>query len=339
MKHLLGNTDSLQLFPLSYPWAWDMYLENMDNHWTPREIPVANDVALWRSDGLSEAERHLFLSVMAQLTTFDVQRGDETAESLQGIIDPPEIKHYLKRLADEEALHTWAYQFIIENMGLDPEDIYSRYARVPQMKARVDLANELSSRAKRAWAKRVFTPEAALTLREKQEILFATIFWFLCFEGIWFVMGLSGPIQNLSRHGKFTGAAEQFQYILRDEFQHIRFGIHLINAYIEQYPDCMSKSFVAAIGRLFEETIRLEDDYIRYCLPAPTVGYNVEDHTETAKWYANQRASSIGLPPVYEGAQHRFPWMSEQVSIRKEKNFFETRPTEYRTGGALNWDD
>ena len=79
--------------------------------------------------------------------------------------------------------------------------------------------------------------------------------------------------------------------------------------------------------------------HIRYCLPSPIVGYNVEDHIETAKWYANQRASSIGLPPVYEGAQHRFPWMSEQVSIRKEKNFFETRPTEYRTGGALSWDD
>jgi ribonucleoside-diphosphate reductase beta chain len=96
---------------------------------------------------------------------------------------------------------------------------------------------------------------------------------------------------------------------------------------------------VEAIGRLFQETIRLEDDYIRYCLPSPTVGYNADDHIETAKWYANQRAGSIGLAPVYEGAEHRFAWMSEQVSIRKEKNFFETRPTEYRTGGALSWDD
>ena len=69
------------------------------------------------------------------------------------------------------------------------------------------------------------------------------------------------------------------------------------------------------------------------------VGYNADDHIETAKWYTNQRASSIGLGPVYEGAEHRFPWMSEQVSTRKEKNFFETRPTEYRTGGALSWDD
>jgi len=338
MKPLLGNTDSLQLFPLAYPWAWDMYLENMDNHWTPREIPVAPDVALWRSEKLSDAERHLFLSVMAQLTTFDVQRGDETAETLQGIMDPPEIKHYLKRLADEEALHTWSYQFIIENMGLDPEDIYTRYARIPEMRARVDLANELSARVKRVWAKRILNPNAVLTTHDKQEILFAMIFWFLCFEGVWFVMGLSGPIQNMARNGKFIGAAEQFQYILRDEFQHIRFGTHLVRAYIEQYPECMTESFIQAIGRLFQETIRLETDYIHYCLPAPMIGYNAEDHVETAKWYANQRLASLGLGPAYQ-AEHRFPWMSEQVSIRKEKNFFETRPTEYRTGGALKWED
>jgi len=102
----------------------------------------------------------------------------------------------------------------------------------------------------------------------------------------------STPIQNLARNDKFTGAAEQFQYILRDELQHIRFGVHLVNTYVEQYPECLSQSFTMAIGRLFEETIRLEADYIRYCLPSPIVGYNADDHIETAKWYANQRASS-----------------------------------------------
>ncbi len=35
---------------------------------------------------------------------------------------------------------------------------------------------------------------------------------------------------------------------------------------------------------------------------------------------------------------HEFPWMSEQMLIKKEKNFFETRVTDYRTGGALQWD-
>ena len=179
MKPLLGNSDSLQLFPISYQWAWDMYLENMDNHWTPREIQVAPDVALWKSSILTEQERHLFLSVMAQLTTFDVQRGDETAETLQVILDPPELKHYLKRLADEEALHTWSYQYIIENLGIDQQDIYSQYERVPQMHDRVKFANLLSETAKQAYIKRILDQRYEFTLSEKQDILLAIIFWFL----------------------------------------------------------------------------------------------------------------------------------------------------------------
>ena len=341
MKKILDNTDSLQLFPLSYPWAWDMYLENMDNHWTPREISVAPDVALWKTPSLPEEERHLFLSIMAQLTTFDVQRGDETAEALQTVLNPPELKHFLKRLTDEEALHTWSYQYIIENLNLDQEDIYSRYDRVPSMKARVDLANDLSDRIKRVYARRMLDPDYTYTLHDGQEILFAIIFWFLCFEGIWFVMGLQGPIQNLARFGLFIGAAEQFQYILRDEFQHIRFGVYLIREFISQYPECLTPSFTDAVQRLFYKAIELEEDYINYCLPQPVKGYSAQDHVSTAKWYANQRAKAVGLtlPFAASEAVHEFSWFSEMIALRKEKNFFETRPTEYRTGGALKWED
>jgi ribonucleoside-diphosphate reductase beta chain len=31
--------------------------------------------------------------------------------------------------------------------------------------------------------------------------------------------------------------------------------------------------------------------------------------------------------------------MSEMVDLTKSKNFFETRVTEYQTGGALEWQD
>jgi hypothetical protein len=33
-----------------------------------------------------------------------------------------------------------------------------------------------------------------------------------------------------------------------------------------------------------------------------------------------------------------FPWMAEMIDLKKEKNFFETRVTEYQSGGALSWD-
>ena len=335
-KPLLGPCDSYQLEPFEYPWAWEMARECEQNTWTPEEIPVAGDVAQWKGT-LLEEERHLFLSIMSQLTTFDIQRGDDAAETFLALLQPAEIKHFLKRLVWEEALHTRSYRYVIENMGLDLE-IYDRWRTVPAMKARIDLGNRLSDAAQAVYTKRVRDPSYEFTTRDKQEILFAMIFWFLCFEGVWFVMGLSGPVQALARTGKFEGAAEQFRYILRDEFQHIRFGQHVVKEYMAQYPECMTDSFKDAISRLMETTIGMERDYIVYCLPNPILGYNTSDHVETAKWYANLRMHAIGLDPVYTGVEHKFPWMAEMTNIRKETNFFEKRPTEYRTGGALSWD-
>ncbi len=47
-------------------------------------------------------------------------------------------------------------------------------------------------------------------------------------EGLFFYVGFA-QILALGRQNKMTGAAEQYQYILRDESMHCNFGIDLIN--------------------------------------------------------------------------------------------------------------
>jgi ribonucleotide reductase beta subunit family protein with ferritin-like domain len=47
-------------------------------------------------------------------------------------------------------------------------------------------------------------------------------------EGLFFYVGFT-QILALGRQNKMTGAAEQYQYILRDESMHCNFGIDLIN--------------------------------------------------------------------------------------------------------------
>ena len=59
---------------------------------------------------------------------------------------------------------------------------------------------------------------------------------------------------------------------------------------------------------------------------------------EYLQFIANRRLSQLGLPEQFPNAQNPFPWMSEIMDLRKEKNFFETRVIEYQTGGALTWD-
>lgn len=336
-KPLLGPCSTYQLEPFVYPWAWDMARQCEHNTWSPEEVPTAPDVMEYRSPNLDQAKRHMFEAVMAQLTTFDIQRGDDAAETFLQILKPAEIKHFLKRLVWEEALHTRSYRFIIENLGMDLE-IYDRWEHVPAMKARIDYGNKISDRL--MISARHAQDSGHWSLAAKQELLLAMIFWFLIFEGIWFMLNLKGPLQNLARQGNFRGAAEQFQYIARDEDQHVRFGQKLILAFSQQHPEVWDKSTKQAAIELFYDAINLEGDYAKYFLSAgPVLGYSISDHVETAKFFAASQCISLGLPNPYPEAQHRFPWMAEQMELKKEKNFFETRVTDYHTGGALDWGD
>lgn len=341
IKPILGPCDSYQLAPFAYKWAWDMYQDCRANEWTPKEIGVDKDVADWKSPELPESHRHLFLSVMAQLTTFDIERGDDAAETFLSIIQPAEMKQFLKRLIFEEASHSESYRYCIENMGIPeygPDNIYDTWKRVPVFEERIKLSQSISDPLLEWNHKKIELVD--YTLEDKEAFLRAAIYWFLIFEGVWFWISLLGPVQHLSRLGYFRKTAEQFSYIIRDEAQHIKFGINLIKEFMVQYPEAVNENSLNQVKNDIDKALILEDRYIQYCLKEGSVmGYSAGDHSETARYLANMRLRSIGLPNQFENVTHKFPWFSEALELKKEKNFFESRVTEYRTGGALDFSD
>ncbi len=90
---------------------------------------------------------------------------------------------------------------------------------------------------------------------------------------------------------------------------------------------------------LVKEGVELEYQYAADTMPHGILGMNAEMFRDYLQFIANRRLNQIGLPEQYPGAQNPFPWMSEVMDLNKEKNFFETRVTEYQVGGALSWDD
>jgi ribonucleoside-diphosphate reductase beta chain len=74
-------------------------------------------------------------------------------------------------------------------------------------------------------------------------------------------------------------------------------------------------------------------------MPRGVLGLNAPIFKEYLRFVANRRCQQIGLDIPYPGATNPFPWMSEMIDLKKEKNFFETRVTEYKTGGALSWEE
>ena len=339
-KPLLGPCDSYQLEPFAYEWAWAMARAQENNNWAPEEIAVAPDVVDYKNPAVDPKFKHLFESVMAQLTTFDIERGDDAAETFLSVFQPAEIRHFFKRLVWEEGLHTRSYRYVIENLGI-PLSIYDTWKTVPAMKERVEMAQKLSEPVLQTIKRQIEgRPYHEMSVAEKQALLRSLVFWFLIFEGVWFWVSLLGPIQQLSRLGFFKGGAEQFSYIARDESSHIGFGVALIREFMAQYPEALTEELLADIDRDTRRAIELEQGYISYCFKdGPILGYSIPDHVATAKFFANMRLGSVGLPQPFEDAYHAFPWMSEQMELKKEKNFFETRVTEYQAGGALFFDD
>ncbi len=321
-----GLTDINQLAPFRYPWAWKYFLNANRNHWTPLDINMAQDVHDYHHR-LTTEERHVYENVLAYLTTSDILAMRNIGLAVMEKMSAPELQIYQARQVYEEALHTWTYQHCIETLNLDQGEIYNRYRVVPEIHAKIRIANRrLDS---------VLRPDVDLRDRDTlAEFLMAYIFFAAVFEGCWFYNGFS-PIFALQRRGLMKGTAEQLQYIMRDEVMHAGFGIRVARQIMEEEairPD------PAALREMWDEAEAAETAYARFLLPEPILGYSAQLHGEQFRFIANRRARQLGVEEPFPGAENALPWLDEQANLRKEKNFFETRVTEYQTGGALSWD-
>ncbi|MGB0957750.1 MAG: ribonucleotide-diphosphate reductase subunit beta, partial [Litorivicinus sp.] len=156
-------------------------------------------------------------------------------------------------------------------------------------------------------------------------------------EGMFFYCGFS-QVLSLGRRNKMTGTAEQFQYIMRDESTHVAFGIEVINTIISENPGIWDAQMKADARQLILEGLYLEVLYARDTMPTGVLGMNAAMMEEYLQFIANRRLTQIGLSEEFPAVNNPFPWMSEIIDMKKEKNFFETRVVEYQVGGALSWD-
>jgi ribonucleoside-diphosphate reductase beta chain len=326
-----GKTDVNQLVPFKYKWAWDKYLAGCANHWMPQEVNMQRDIELWKNpNGLTDDERRLVKRNLGFFVTADSLAANNIVLGTYRHITAPECRQYLLRQAFEEAIHTHAYQYIVESLGLDEKEIFNAYNEIASIHDKdqflIPHINVLTD------------PDFKTGTLETDQTLLKSIIVFACMmEGLFFYVGFT-QILALGRQNKMTGAAEQYQYILRDESMHVNFGIDLINTIKMENPLLWTPAFREEIKALFMEAVELEYRYAEDTMPRGVLGLNAPMFKGYLRFIANRRAVQIGLDPLFPSEENPFPWMSEMIDLKKERNFFETRVTEYQTGGALNWD-
>ncbi|WP_188151849.1 ribonucleotide-diphosphate reductase subunit beta [Teredinibacter waterburyi] len=324
------RADLNQLVPFKYEWAWQKYLDGCANHWMPQEVNMTADVATWKSeDGLTDDERTIIMRSLGYFSTADSLVANNLVLAIYRHITNPEARQYLLRQAFEEAIHTHAYQYCIESLGMDEGEVFNMYREVPSVakKAAWSIAHTSGLNSPDY---KTGTPET------DQELLRNLVGFYVITEGIFFYCGFT-QILSMGRRNKMTGVAEQFQYILRDESMHLNFGIDVINQIKLENPHLWSDAFQNEVKQMVLEGTELEIAYARDTMPRGVLGMNAAMMEQYLHFIANRRLAQLGLSEAYPGAENPFPWMSEIMDLRKEKNFFETRVIEYQTGGALSW--
>ncbi len=330
-----SRADVNQLVPFKYRWAWDKYLAACANHWMPQEVNMSRDIALWKDpNGLSDDERRIIKRNLGFFVTADSLAANNIVLGTYRHITNPECRQFLLRQAFEEAIHTHAYQYIVESLGLDEGEIFNAYHEVESIRAKdeflIPFIDTLTDPEFR-------TSAFGGSVRNDQELLRSIIVFACLMEGLFFYVGFT-QILAMGRQNKMTGAAEQYQYILRDESMHCNFGIDLVNQIKLENPHLWTREFKQEITELFHKAVQLEYAYAEDTMPRGVLGLNASMFKGYLRYIANRRAQQIGLEVLFESEENPFPWMSEMIDLKKERNFFETRVIEYQSGGALSWD-
>jgi ribonucleoside-diphosphate reductase beta chain len=324
------KTDPNKILPMKYQWAREHYRNGIKNNWTPEEVSMQKDVEQWKSQRfLTDTERRLILWNLGFFSTAESLTANNIVLAVYNHVTNPESRQYLLRQAFEEAIHTDAFIYCCDTLGLDPDEIYNMYQTIPSIKEKDDFVVDLT--------RSVFDPNFTTEGTENiQRFLRDLVGFYVIMEGIFFYAGFAMMLA-LKRQNKMIGIGEQFEYIMRDESLHLAFGCDLINTIKVEFPEVWTPEFKAEIEELCDQAVALEQKYAYDACPEGLLGINADQFAEYVEYIADRRLERLGIPKRYH-RENPFPWMSQATDLSKEKNFFETRVTEYQIGATLDWD-
>ncbi len=324
-----SKTDPNKILPMRYLWARAHYKDGVANNWTPEEVSMQKDVEQWKDPKfLSEDERRLIMWNMGFFSTAESLTANNLVLAVYRHVTNPECRQYLLRQAYEEAVHTDTFIYCCDSLGIDPDVLYNMYLTIPSISAKDEFVIGIT--------KSIFDPNFEITdMVTLRKFLHDLIGYYVIMEGIFFYAGFAMMLA-LKRQNKMIGIGEQFEYIMRDESIHLAFGCDLINTIKAENPAIWTKEFQDEISALIKHAVTLEAAYAIDACPRGLLGINTQQFVHYVEYIADRRLERIDLPKMYHN-ENPFPWMSQATDLSKEKNFFESRVTEYRTAGSLEW--
>jgi ribonucleoside-diphosphate reductase beta chain len=316
----------LNVLPLKYHEAYRIYKQMKANHWEPDVIDMSKDALQWNTGALSAKERWIIEMGVGYFSAAEGIVGDSVLHVIEDNLTAAELKHASLRHIAEESIHMDSLLHIIGSLNIDLDEVTAKFNDIPSIKAKNAFITRHIPSLKMG---------IDLTITANKQKFAKAIFGITqVMEGTQFY-ALFAMILSLHRQNKMTGIGQMFQYTLRDESNHIALGRFILTQLIEENPDIWTPDFQKDLIEFMREGVALEKDFVRDCLPEDTAGMQQKEFLDYVDFNADRRLNSIGLPSLSQVRDNPFLWLDEVIFLRKEKNFFETRVTEYQTSGSV----
>ena len=325
---ILGKplNEDMQLRPIRYQWAYDLYNQAVANTWFPHEIPLGEDLEDWKK--MTEDERHAVSFLMSFFNPAELIVNRTLALGVYPYLKAPEAHLYLAKQMWEEANHCLAFEYVLETFPLDRKKIFSQHLETPSIKAKEDWITDFLLRMDKAI--NIETPEG------KKDFVRNLTAYNIVMEGIWFYSGFMVALSFRQRR-QLRNFGSLIDWVLRDESLHLKFGINLLLTVLEENPEIVTPEFSQEIRQIIIDGVEMETAYNKDMFPRGILGVNADYVNQYVRYVADRRLEELGFEPHYN-ATNPAKWMASATDALELVNFFETQNTNYEVNARAHKD-
>ncbi len=323
---LLGKAtpDDMNLHPLRYPWAYDLYNQAVRNSWFPHEIALGEDLRDFQAMSPDEQQAVKFLMAFFNPAELIVNRS--LALGVYPYVKAPEAHLYLARQMFEEANHCVSFEYVLQTFNFDRNSIFNLHLDTPSMKAKEDFIAKYVTRM----------TEQSLDIESisgKQDFIRNLIATNLVMEGIWFYSGFMVALSFRQRN-QLRNFASMINWVLRDESLHLKFGINLITEILSENADVVTPAFADEIRSIIIQGVELEAAYNRDLFPRGILGLNADYVNQYVQYVADRRLEELGFEKHFN-VSNPAKWMTV-TDTYELVNFFEMQNTSYEVNSTAS---
>lgn len=323
---ILGKplNQDMQLRPIKYPWAYDLYNQAVANTWFPHEIALGEDLEDWKK--MTDDERHALSFLMSFFNPAELIVNRTLALGVYPYLKAPETHIYLAKQMWEEANHCLAFEYVLETFPLDRKKIFQQHLDTPSIKAKEDwITNFLTDMNK--------TLDIDSVEGKKDFVRHLTAYN-VVMEGIWFYSGFMVALSFRQRN-KLKNFGSLIDWVVRDESLHLKFGMNLILTILEENPEIVTVEFSQEIQSIIIDGVNLETNYNKDMFPRGILGVNADYVNQYVQYVADRRLEELGFPTHFN-VSNPAKWMAAATDTLELVNFFETQNTNYEVDGRAS---